>query len=98
MAQEEELLGKAYDSRLMKRVMRYLRPYRWQGILAVVLTLCISALVSLRPYLISVAVDQHIIPKKLEGLNTIFILLVGSILFQALFQHLQTLITQWRGQ
>ena len=30
MAQEEEVLGKAYDSRLMKRLLQYLRPYRWQ--------------------------------------------------------------------
>ena len=27
---DEEVLGKAYDSRLMKRLLRYLRPYRWQ--------------------------------------------------------------------
>ena len=30
MAQEEEVLGKAYDSRLMRRLLTYLRPYRWQ--------------------------------------------------------------------
>ena len=30
MAQEEEILGKAYDSRLMRRLLTYLRPYRWQ--------------------------------------------------------------------
>ncbi len=30
MAQEEEVLGKAYDSRLMKRLLVYLRPYKWQ--------------------------------------------------------------------
>ncbi len=27
---EEEVLGKAYDARLMKRLLAYLRPYRWQ--------------------------------------------------------------------
>ncbi len=30
MAAEEEILGKAYDSRLMKRLLGYLRPYWWQ--------------------------------------------------------------------
>ena len=34
MAQEEEVLGKAYDSRLMKRLLQYLRPYRWQTAIA----------------------------------------------------------------
>jgi ATP-binding cassette subfamily B multidrug efflux pump len=36
MAQEEEILGKAYDSRLMRRLLTYLRPYRWQVAIAVV--------------------------------------------------------------
>jgi len=34
MAQEEEVLGKAYDSRLMKRLLQYLRPYKWQTTIA----------------------------------------------------------------
>jgi hypothetical protein len=36
MAQEEEVLGKAYDSRLMKRLLGYLRPYKWQVVVALV--------------------------------------------------------------
>ena len=36
MAQEEEVLGKAYDSRLMRRLLTYLRPYRWQVTIALV--------------------------------------------------------------
>ena len=34
MAQEEDILGKAYDSRLMKRLLTYLRPYKWQTTIA----------------------------------------------------------------
>ena len=33
---EEEVLGKAYDSRLMRRIMTYLRPYTWQVVIALV--------------------------------------------------------------
>ena len=36
MASEEEILGKAYDSRLMKRLLTYLRPYKWQVAVALV--------------------------------------------------------------
>ena len=36
MAQEEEIFGKAYDSRLMRRLLTYLRPYRWQVTMAIV--------------------------------------------------------------
>ena len=31
---EEDVLGKAYDSRLMKRLLHYLRPYTWQVAIA----------------------------------------------------------------
>jgi ATP-binding cassette subfamily B protein len=34
--QEEEILGKAYDGRLMRRLLTYLRPYSWQVIVALV--------------------------------------------------------------
>ncbi len=98
MAQEEELLGKAYDSRLMKRLLNYLRPYWWQVLTAIVVTIVISLLGPLRPYLIKLAIDEHIVPKKLEGLNTIFLLMIGSVIFQAVVQYLQTVITQWIGQ
>jgi len=98
MAHEEELLGKAYDSRLMKRLIRYLRPYRWQVVGAIFITILISILGPLRPYLIKIAIDDYIVNKNYDGLTTILILLVGSVLFQAAVQYLQTVITQWIGQ
>ena len=41
---EEEALGKAYDSRLMKRLLEYLRPYRWRVILALALVAIVTPL------------------------------------------------------
>ncbi|HET9136392.1 MAG TPA: ABC transporter transmembrane domain-containing protein, partial [Candidatus Kapabacteria bacterium] len=98
MAHEEELLGKAYDARLMKRLIRYLRPYRWQVVGAILITILISILGPLRPYLIKIAIDDYIVHKNYDGLTTILILLVASVLFQAAVQYLQTVITQWIGQ
>jgi ATP-binding cassette subfamily B multidrug efflux pump len=98
MAHEEELLGKAYDARLMKRLIRYLRPYRWQVVGAIFITILISILGPLRPYLIKIAIDDYIVHKNYDGLTTILILLVASVLFQAAVQYLQTVITQWIGQ
>jgi hypothetical protein len=51
MAQEEEVLGKAYDSRLMRRLLTYLRPYRWQVTLALASIVLKSFCVVLGPYL-----------------------------------------------
>ncbi|MGA7924767.1 MAG: ABC transporter ATP-binding protein [Candidatus Sulfotelmatobacter sp.] len=63
MAQEEEILGKAYDSRLMARLLKYLRPYRWQVAIALVSIFLKSFADVLGPYLIKVAIDRYLAPK-----------------------------------
>jgi ATP-binding cassette subfamily B multidrug efflux pump len=63
MAQEEEVLGKAYDSRLMARLLKYLRPYRWQVAIALASILLKSFADVLGPYLTKVAIDRYLVPK-----------------------------------
>src|ERR1700723_3007992 len=63
MSQEEEILGKAYDSRLMARLLKYLRPYRWQVALALVSILLKSFADVLGPYLTKVAIDRYLAPR-----------------------------------
>jgi ATP-binding cassette, subfamily B, multidrug efflux pump len=62
MAAEEEVLGKAYDSRLMKRLLAYLRPYRWQVALALVSIVLKSAADVLGPVLTLIAIDLYLAP------------------------------------
>ncbi|MGC1374011.1 MAG: ABC transporter ATP-binding protein, partial [Candidatus Sulfotelmatobacter sp.] len=64
MAQEEEVLGKAYDSRLMARLLKYLRPYKWQVAIALVSILLKSFADVLGPYLTKVAIDRYLAPAK----------------------------------
>jgi ATP-binding cassette, subfamily B, multidrug efflux pump len=64
MAQEEEVLGKAYDSRLMARLLKYLHPYRWQVTIALVSILLKSFADVLGPYLTKVAIDRYLAPAK----------------------------------
>jgi len=63
MSQEEEILGKAYDSRLMARLLKYLRPYRWQVAIALVAILLKSFADVLGPYLTKVAIDRYLAPQ-----------------------------------
>jgi ATP-binding cassette subfamily B multidrug efflux pump len=63
MAQEEEVLGKAYDSRLMARLLKYLRPYRWQVAIALASILLKSFADVLGPYLTKVAIDRYLATK-----------------------------------
>ena len=63
MSQEEEVIGKAYDSRLMARLLKYLRPYRWQVAIALTSILLKSFADVLGPYLTKVAIDRYLAPK-----------------------------------
>ncbi|MBI4465282.1 MAG: ABC transporter ATP-binding protein, partial [Acidobacteria bacterium] len=58
---EEEVLGKAYDSRLMKRLLRYLYPYRKTVLLASVAMIFHSLLQVVGPFLTKVAVDRFLV-------------------------------------
>jgi len=62
MAQEEEVLGKAYDSRLMKRLLVYLRPYWWQTTIALVSILLKVVLGPdvIGPFLTATVIDRYL--------------------------------------
>lgn len=95
---EEEALGKAYDSRLMKRLLTYLRPYRGAVFWAVVLLLSGSGLAIAVPYMIQIAIDNHITPGRLEGLDLLALAFVGVILVSGAVRYSQTFLTVWLGQ
>jgi ATP-binding cassette subfamily B protein len=112
MAQEEEVLGKAYDSRLMRRLLTYLRPYRWQVAVAIVSIILKSFADVLGPYLVKVAVDRYLAPtngstsglwnwlssKPLTGMAQISTIYFGLLIFTFVLEFLQTYYMQWTGQ
>jgi ATP-binding cassette, subfamily B, multidrug efflux pump len=112
MAQEEEVLGKAYDSRLMRRLLSYLRPYRWQVGVAIVSIFFKSFADVLGPYLVKVAVDRYLAPAKgaasglwnwlspkpLTGIAQISTIYFGLLIFTFVLEFLQTYYMQWTGQ
>src|SRR5713226_8929620 len=112
MAQEEEVLGKAYDSRLMKRLIQYLRPYKWQtGIALGSILLKVGADV-LGPYLTKVVIDRYLAPvpgghtlldrflssRPLVGIAQVAAIGIGLLIFSFLLDYLQIYFMQWAGQ
>ncbi len=79
MPHEEEILGKAYDARLMRRLVKYLGPYKWRVGLAIVITVLVSALGPLRPYLTMIAIDKYISNGSHTGLTGLEAIIVGTI-------------------
>lgn len=96
--EQEEVLGKAYDARLMKRLIRYLKPYTKWVIFAIVLTVGVALLSTVRPYLTKIAIDDYIVNKDSKGLTNIILILLITLIFQGLLQYTMTYLTQWIGQ
>ncbi|MBU3741703.1 MAG: ABC transporter ATP-binding protein [Candidatus Kapabacteria bacterium] len=88
----------AVDYRLMRRLLRFLRPYRSHIAGAVVLTLTSSALGPLRPYLTRIAVDEHIVKGDLDGLLWFVGIIFSLLLLQGAMQYALSIALTWIGQ
>ncbi len=95
---EEEVLGKAYDARLMRRLMGYLRPYAWQAVGALAAIIANSFLQLGQPYLTKLAIDQYIAQGDLSGLDWIAIAFLGILVGSFALEYVQTYTMQLVGQ
>jgi ATP-binding cassette subfamily B multidrug efflux pump len=104
---EEEALGKAYDSHLMRRLMQYLRPYKWRVVLAMALVAVVTPLELAPPWLFWKAIDGYFTPtlkniisesrawRGIEWISLVFLLVLVS---DFLAQYAQIRIMQRVGQ
>ncbi len=97
-AHEEEALGKAYDAQLMRRLLDYLRPYRWKVVLGVAVLLVVAALELLGPYLTKVALDDAIPNGDLPLLGRLAIAYLAAMLLAFGLEYAQQILTTWLGQ
>jgi ATP-binding cassette subfamily B multidrug efflux pump len=110
--QEEEVLGKAYDGRLMRRLLTYLRPYKWHVAVALAAIILKSGLDVLGPFLTKIAIDKYLAKSPnshswigdrlsnapLTGIAQIGGLYVGILLCTFALEFVQTYLMQWTGQ
>lgn len=109
---EDDVVGKAYDSRLMRRLLRYLTPYKLQAAISAVAIFIKSGSDVFGPYLVKVAVDtylaptpgkhswlsRHLSPVPLTGVSEIGALYLGALCLSFLLEFVQTYLMQWTGQ
>src|SRR5712671_6935888 len=110
--QEEEVLGKAYDSRLMRRLLTYLGPYKWHVVIALVAIVLKSVADVLAPFLTRIAIDKYLAKSAnshswigdrlssvpLVGIAQIGSLYIGLLIFTFVLEFIQTYTMQWTGQ
>jgi ATP-binding cassette subfamily B multidrug efflux pump len=95
---DEEILGKAYDARLMRRLLGYLWPYRLQVSIALASIICASVLQLAQPYLMKIAIDRHIATGNLSGLDRIAFVFLAILLGSFALEYIQTWVLQMTGQ
>ncbi|MDO8700508.1 MAG: ABC transporter ATP-binding protein [Deltaproteobacteria bacterium] len=87
--QQEEILGKAYDFRLIQRTWKYIVPYKRIFFLAMALLPLQQAFGLAQPYLMKIGIDQYIAGRDLVGLRNVGLLFLAAIVGEtvALFFH-----------
>ena len=95
---DEDVLGKAYDARLMRRLLGYLRPYSPQVAVAFGALVGGSALQLAQPYLMKVAIDRYIARHDPSGLPWVALGFLAVLLGSFVFEFVQTYVLQYVGQ
>ncbi len=108
---DEDVVGKAYDSRLMRRLGRYLTPYKVAAGVSACATIIKSASDVAGPYFVKVTVDTYLAPTghpgwlgrrlsahPLTGINELALLYLGALLLSFGLEFIQTYLMQWTGQ
>jgi ATP-binding cassette subfamily B multidrug efflux pump len=95
---EDEILGKAYDGRLMRRLLPYLRPYLHKLVVSLVLLTGTGVLDLAGPWLTKIAIDQYMVPHKPGGLKLIFALYAGSLVLGFAMRYGENYFIQFVGQ
>lgn len=95
---KESITGKTYDSRLLKRMTEYMRPYKTVFGISVALTIALAAVAPALPILIENTLDRYILSGDDSGLNKMLIWMLGLLLLQTLIRYFHTLMTNTLGQ
>ncbi len=96
--QEEDALGKAFDAHLMRRLLRYLYPYRGRVALAVLILIGASALQVVGPWITKIALDEAIPAGDGSRLATLAAVYMAAIVGVFALQYAQVVLTAWLGQ
>src|ERR1700694_4549458 len=104
---EEEALGKGYDSRLMRRLLQYMKPYRWRVAIALVMVAVVTPLELAPPAIFQKAIDNYFVPAAKHaipegaawsGIIWLSVVFLGVLVFDFLAQYIQIRIMQRVGQ
>ena len=98
LEKEKESSGEIVDTKVLKQLYSFVKPYKAQFYFLVFLTIAMAILAPTRPYLIQIAIDDHVTIGDKNGLLQIVYALVGLMILQAIVQWAHTYYSGWIGQ
>ena len=93
-----ETTGRIFDARVLRRILDRVQPYRRRFLMTGGLVVILAGMSWIRPYLIRIALDDHIAKGDEKGLWVVFLMVVGLIVVEALIQFWQTYWANWVAQ
>ena len=94
----EKVKGKIFDVKLFSKLLVFVKPYNYTFYGVMFTAILISLFSTLTPYLLKVVVDDYILIKNFEGMQSIILLMILVLLFEVIFMYLFTFYANWLGQ
>ncbi len=98
MDKEQVSSGNIIDWSVLKRLMKFVMPYKGRFVSVVLLTVALGILAPTRPILIQHTLDNHVAYGLYEPMVWVMIILLGLMIVQAIAQYIHTYLSGWLGQ
>ncbi|PPK99558.1 ABC transporter ATP-binding protein [Parapedobacter indicus] len=95
---DPNITGKTYDTHLLRRMMRYVKPYRGIFAISVVLTIVMAVVAPALPMVIEYTLDRFILQNDIDGLQLMLMIMLGLLVVQTVIRYFHTLMTSTLGQ
>ena len=95
---EDEIVGKMYDRKLMRRFIRYVNPYRRLIVVVLLMLPLVAASKLVQPWILKVAIDNHIVKGEMAGLPMLAAAFLGVIFAESLLTFVEIYLLQYVGQ
>ncbi|MDD5149182.1 MAG: ABC transporter ATP-binding protein [Flavobacterium sp.] len=90
--------AKAFDTKVFKRILKYIKPYKWRFNSVIFFAVCLSIFAAIRPLILQGTVDTYIKPKDNYGLLMYVTLMGVTLLLEVIFQFFFVYWANWLGQ
>ena len=90
--------AKAFDTKVFKRILKYIKPYQWRFNGVIIFAVCLSVFAAIRPLILQGTVDTYIKPKDNYGLLMYVTLMGVTLLLEVIFQFFFVYWANWLGQ